>query len=243
VKEFRDRRVRQAFAHAINKQAIVKALYGGTGLVATQTQPPSLWGYNRDLKDYEYSPAKAQELLKQAGFPGELSEITWDDGRKEPLTFWYMPRSRPYYPNPKEIGEAIVADLARAGLKAQLQTNDWAVYLDRRKNGTFSLYMFGFWTDNGDPDNALCFFFCKPGLSREGFYANGQLGELLTRAQALTSQPDRATLYRHAEQLIHDDVARLFIANNEAALAFSRRVRGYVTNPTNNEYFNSVEVQ
>src|SRR5215475_4770637 len=69
VKEFQDKRVRQAFAHAINKRGIVDALYGGTGLVASQFQPPPLWGYNRDLKGHEYSPSKAQELLKQAGLP------------------------------------------------------------------------------------------------------------------------------------------------------------------------------
>jgi len=43
--------VREAIAHAINKKAIVDALYGGTGLVATQFQPPPLWGYNKELKD------------------------------------------------------------------------------------------------------------------------------------------------------------------------------------------------
>ena len=67
VKEFQDKRVRQAFAYAINRGAIVDALYGGTGMAATQFQPPPLWGYNKDLKGYEYSPAKAQELLKEAG--------------------------------------------------------------------------------------------------------------------------------------------------------------------------------
>src|SRR5215468_7621436 len=135
VKEFKDRRVRQAIAHAINKKAMVDAFYGGLGLVASQIQPPALWGYNKDLKDYEYSPAKAQELLKQAGFPSGLSEINWEDGKKEPLVFWYTPRSRPYFPNPKEIGEAIAADLAKAGIKAQLQTVEWANYLDKGRRG------------------------------------------------------------------------------------------------------------
>src|SRR5437867_2842680 len=64
VKEFADKRVRQAITHAINKKAIVEAFYGGTGLPATQFQPPPMWGYNKDLKDYEYSPTKAQDLLK-----------------------------------------------------------------------------------------------------------------------------------------------------------------------------------
>src|SRR2546429_363502 len=179
VKEFQDKRVRHAFAHAINKKAIVDALYGGTGLVATQFQPPSLWGYNRELRDFEYSPAKAQELLRQAGFAQGLSDITGEDGKKEPLIFWYMSRSRPYFPNPKEIAEAMAADLAKVGIKVELQTAEWAVYLDKRKNGQLSLYMLGWTGDNGDPDNFLCYFFCQPGASREGFYANPALADVL----------------------------------------------------------------
>jgi peptide/nickel transport system substrate-binding protein len=243
VKEFQDKRVRQAFAHAINKKVIVDALYGGTGLVASQFQPPSLWGHNRELKDFEYSPARAQELLKQAGFAQALSEITWEDGKKEPLVFWYMSRSRPYFPNPKEIGEAIAADLAKVGIKAQLQTTEWAVYLDKRKNGQLPLYMLGWTGDNGDPDNFLCYFFCQPGAAREGFYANKTLAEVLLRAQKMTNQNERAKLYRQAEQMLRDDVGRLFIANNQPPLAFSKRVKGYVPHPTGSEYFNSVELQ
>jgi peptide/nickel transport system substrate-binding protein len=242
VKEFQDRRVRQAFEHAINRQAIVDALYGGTGLVATQFQPPPLWGYNKDLKGYEHSPAKAQDLLKQAGLGAGLSTITWDDGKKEPLVFWYMSRSRPYFPNPKEIAEAMAADLAKVGITAQLQTAEWAVYLDKRKNGQMPLYMLGWTGDNGDPDNFLCYFFCSPGASREGFYANQPLADTLMRAQKLTNQAERARLYRQAEQMLHDDAGRLFIANNQPPLAFARRVKGYVPHPTGSEYFNTVEL-
>jgi len=243
VKEFADKRVRQAITHAINKKAIVEAFYGGTGLPATQFQPPPMWGYNKDLKDYEYSPTKAQDLLKQAGFASGLSEITWDDGKKEPLIFWYMSRSRPYFPNPKEIGEAIAADLAKIGIKAQLQTAEWAVYLDKRKNGQLPIYMLGWTGDNGDPDNFLCYFFCPDKASREGFYSNLPLSDVLKRAATLTSQPDRAKLYRQAEQMIHDDVARIFVANNEPPLAFSKKVKGYVPNPVGDEPFNTVDVQ
>jgi peptide/nickel transport system substrate-binding protein len=242
VKEFQDRRVRQAFAHAINKRAIVDALYGGTGLVANQFQPPALWGYNRELKDYEYSPTRAQTLLREAGLGQGLSDVTWEDGKKEPLIFWYMSRSRPYFPNPKEIAEAMAADLAKVGIKTQLQTTEWAVYLDKRKNGQMPLYMLGWTGDNGDPDNFLCYFFCQPGVAREGFYANKPLADLLLRAQKLTQQTERAKLYRQSEQLLRDDAARLFIANNQPPLAFARRVKGYVPHPTGSEYFNTVEL-
>jgi peptide/nickel transport system substrate-binding protein len=243
VKELKDGRVRQAIAHAINKKGIVDALYGGTGMVATQFQPPPLWGYNKELKDYDYNPERAKQLLKDAGFAQGLKEITWDDGKKEPLQFWYMPVSRPYYPNPKEIAEAIAADLAKVGITVQLQTTDWAVYLDKRKNGQLPLYMLGWTGDNGDPDNFVCYFFCSPGASREGFYANPTLAETLLQAQKMTDQKKRAELYRKAEQMIHDDVARIFIANNQPPLPFSKKVKGYVANPTNSEFFNTVSIE
>jgi peptide/nickel transport system substrate-binding protein len=243
VKEFQNKQVREAFAHAVNKKAITDALYGGLGLPAKQFQPPALWGYNKDLKDYDYDPKKSQDLLKQAGFANGLSEITWEDGKKEPLTLWYMPRSRPYYPSPKEIAEAMAADLAKAGIRAQLQTVEWAVYLDKRKNGQLSLYMLGWTGDNGDPDNFVCYFFCTPGASREGFYSNKPLADLLLRAATLPTQAERAKLYQQAEQMIHDDVARIFIANATPPLAFLKKVKGYVPNPTGTEFFNTVEIQ
>src|SRR5439155_19301231 len=87
VKEFQDKRVRQAFAHAINKRGIVDALDGGTGLVATQFQPPALWGYNREPKDCEYSPSRAQALLREAAQVPGPGGTTGEDGKKEPLVF------------------------------------------------------------------------------------------------------------------------------------------------------------
>jgi len=243
VKEFRDRRVRQAFAHAINKRALVDAFYGGIGLVATQLQPPTLWGHDNELLDYEYRLAKASELLREAGLGRGLDEITWDDGRREPLTFWYMPVSRPYFPNPKEIAEAIAADLAKAGIRTRLQTVDWAVYLDRVKNGRLPLFMLGWIGDNGDPDNCLCYVFCIPGAANQGFYTNRPLSDLLLRARRLTNHSERVALYRRAERMLHDDVARLFIAHTQVPLAFSKRVTGYIPNPTGAEYFNTVEVR
>jgi peptide/nickel transport system substrate-binding protein len=243
VKEFQDKRVRQAFAHAINKKGIVDALYGGTGMVATQFQPPPLWGHNKELKDYDYNPQRARDLLKEAGFGQGIKEITWEDGRKEPLQFWYMPVSRPYYPNPKEIAEAMAADLAKVGIAVQLQTTDWTVYLDKSRNGQMPIFMLGWTGDNGDPDNFVCYFFCAIGAPRMGFYANQPLTELLLQAQKLTDQEKRAELYRKAEQMIHDDVARLFIAHNQPPLAFLKKVRGYVANPTGSEFFNTVQVQ
>jgi peptide/nickel transport system substrate-binding protein len=247
VKEFQDPKVRQAFAQAINKEAIIKAFYGGTGQVAKEFQPPALWGYNDKIEDWKYDPDAAKKLLADAGFPDGLTEITWEDGTKAPLDFWYMPVSRPYYPNPKDIATAIAADLAKAGIKVSLQTVDWATYLDKRKNGLLPLYMLGWTGDNGDPDNFVCYFFCMDAkdtpIMREGFVADKEVSDLLKQAATLIKQEERAPLYQEAEQLIHDRVLRVFIANNQPPLGFTANVEGYIPNPTGTEFFNTVVVK
>lgn len=244
VKEFQDVKVRQAFAHAINKKAIVDAFYAGNGLVAKEFIPPSLWGYNDKIVDYEYSTDKAKALLTEAGFKDGLKQITWEDGTKGPLELWYMPVSRPYFPSPKDIAEAMAADLAKAGIQVELKTADWSTYLDMRKNGKLPLYMLGWTGDNGDPDNFICYFFCKTGdkAAREGFFPDEEVAQILNQAAVLIKQEERIPLYQKAEQLVHDRALRLFIANNQPPLAFSVKVKGYVPNPTGTEYFNTVEI-
>jgi peptide/nickel transport system substrate-binding protein len=243
VREFRDGRIRQAFARAIDKPGLVAALYGGTGLPATQLLPPSFGAHHPGLRDPARDPGAARDLLRQAGVPGGLRTITWDDGRREELVLWYPPVSRPYLPAPKEVAEALGADLARAGIAARLATVDWTVYLERAQHGRLPLYLLGWIADTGDPDTALCYLFCAPGAATQGFYANPAVGELLRRAQGPTRPAERDGLYRKAAELLHDDTARLWLAHGQTPLVFSRRVRGYVANPTGAESFATVELR
>jgi peptide/nickel transport system substrate-binding protein len=246
VTEFQNPKVRQAFALAINKQAIVNAFYGGTGQVAKEFQPPALWGYNDKIADRPFDTEAAKKLLAEAGYPNGISEVTFD-GKKVPLEFWYMPVSRPYYPNPKDIATAIAADWAKAGIKVTLQTVDWATYLDKRKNGQLPLYMLGWTGDNGDPDNFVCYFFClgadnAPKVT-EGFFQDKEISDILKKAATLTKQEERAPLYQQAEQMIFDRTIRIFVAHNQPPLAFLANVSGYVPNPTSTELFNTVVVK
>jgi peptide/nickel transport system substrate-binding protein len=243
VRELRDRRVRLAFAHAVDRRALVDAFYGGTGLVATQLQPPTLWGHDPDLPARPHDSDRARALLREAGFPGGLDHVTWDDGRREPLALWYPPVSRAYLPSPREIAEALAADLARAGIAARPQSVDWATYLDRVQAGRLPLYLLGWIGDNGDPDNCLCYVFCSPGAPSQGFYANRPLAELLQRARTTPGRAERAAAYRRAEAILHEDAARVFLAHARTPIAMSRRVHGYVPHPTAVESFATVEIR
>ena len=65
---------------------------------------------------------------------------------------------------------------------------------------------------------------------------------MLKRAQTLSNQAERKKLYQQAEQMLHDDVARLFVAHSQVPLVFSKKVKGYVPNPTSTEFFQTVEL-
>lgn len=220
--------VRKAIAMAINKPEIVEAFYGETGLVANQFLPPSLWGYNEELEDYPYDPEGAKALLASAGYP---------DGFE--TDFWYMPNPRPYFPDPKGIAEAIAADLAKIGVRCNLKTEDWTTYLADRREGKFNLWMLGWTGDNGDPDNFLFFHYGVP-RPGEGNYNNPELIKILSDAQKVVNQAERAELYKKAAEIIHEDCPRLFIGHNQVPLLFSTKVTGYVVNPTSTEIYNTV---
>ncbi len=245
LQEFQDPKVREAVFHAINRQAIVEAFYGGYGEVATNFLPPIVWGHNDAVEDWSYDPELSRELLAEAGFPEGLSEVTWEDGTKMPLKFFYMPVVRFYYPDPKEIGTAMAADLAKAGINATLELpGDWATYLDLRRNGELrGLYMLGWGGDNGDPDNFLCYFFCKPGNQREGYWDNPEIAELFLKARVTTDQAEREKMYKQGEEMLHEDRARLWVAHNRTPLLFRNAVKGYVPNALGTDLYKTVSIE
>lgn len=256
VKEFRDVKVRQAIAMAINRDEIVKAFYPPGAEVATTMLPPSLWGFNPDVPPFPYDPEGAKALLAEAGYPNGFSEVTvlkvgennqvTDEVEKTmPLTLYYQPVQRPYNPDAQGIGEAMISYLADIGLQAQLgSVGDWSAYLDARSKGELTgLYQLGWTGDNGDPDNFLGYFYANNPVPQEGYYENAQVGALLKQARTLSDQAQREAIYKQVEQIQHDEVARIYIAHTGVPLAFANRVSGYVVSPTATEYFKTVSVK
>jgi len=220
-KPFEDLRVRQAVAHAINKEAIVEALYPGTGLTAKNFMPPSLWGYNDDFEDYSYNPARSRELLAEAGYP---------DGLKTNL--WVMPVSRGYYPDPSKVGEAIQADLAAAGFDAEIVTYDWGTYLAKTREGEHAMCMLGWMPDFPDPDNYLFTFF-GGGDSRwaQGRPPDQHLYEVLLAAKTETDPVRREQLYYEANAVAHGAVPGVPIVHAMEIYAAKADLQGYTASP------------
>ena len=143
-KPFDDVRVRKAINMAINKKAIVDAVYLSTGVPAKNPIPPSMWSYNDAVKDDPYDPAAAKKLLAEAGYPNGFE-----------TDLWAMPVQRPYNPNAKRIAELMQADLAKIGVKAEIKSFEWGEYRKRAQAGEHQMAQLGWTGDNGDPDNFL----------------------------------------------------------------------------------------
>jgi len=252
IVEFQDKNVRLAVEYALDKAGLVENFYGDYGEVATNFLPPLIWGHNNALEDRGYDPDYAKELLAEAGFPEGLNEVTiaedildldgnvvYAAGDKIPLRLYYMPVTRFYYPSPEEIGEAMAANLNAAGIAAELYLEgDWPTYLDARSNGQLvGLYQLGWGGDNGDPDNFLGYFFGagdEP-MAKEGWYQNAELAQLLKDAAVAPSREEREAMYQQAEQMLYDDVARVWVAHNNTPLIFS------FAQPVGADYFEFVE--
>jgi len=272
IEELQNPQVREAIAHAINRQGLVENFYGKYGEVASNFLPPLVWGHNDAIEDWSYDTELAKQLLAEAGFPDGLSEVTiaedvvdaegnvlYAAGDKIPLRLFYMPVTRFYYPSPKEIGEAMAADLGKAGINAELYLEgDWPTYLGARRNGTLvGLYMLGWGGDNGDPDNFHGYFFgfggddkvgtpeewVKAPDAREGFYANQEVAQMLYQAAITPDQATREEMYKQVEQLLHDDIARIWVAHNNTPLIFSTKVSGYIAQPVGADYFEFVVIE
>ncbi|MGE3756565.1 MAG: ABC transporter substrate-binding protein, partial [Pseudobdellovibrionaceae bacterium] len=101
--------VRKAINHALNRSTYIDKIYMGNAVVAINPIPPTMWGYNKAVKNSDYNVQKAKELLKQAGYPNGFE-----------TEMWTLPVSRPYNPQGKKMGELMQADLAQVGIKVKL---------------------------------------------------------------------------------------------------------------------------
>jgi dipeptide transport system substrate-binding protein len=221
--------VRQALAMAIDKPAIVKAVYEGNAKVAHLPLPSSMWGYDKTIKPPVRDLARAKQLLKEAGYPNGFE-----------LNIFVRNGAGGSNPNPRLTAEMLQADWKQIGVNARITTLEWVELQKRTKAGEHDITIYGWAGDNGDPDN-----FLTPNLScsaaesgeNRSRWCHKGFSELLAKAKATTDIQARTRLYVDAQKIFIDEMPWATLVEPLSTVAGLKSVSGYVPSPfTNNNY-------
>jgi peptide/nickel transport system substrate-binding protein len=213
---FDNQAARQALIYALDIDAIVKGVYLNIGVPANGPISPSSWAYDDTIKPVARDLAKAKALLAQAGMP---------DG----YTFTHMIINTPF-----EIqqGEVVKAQLAEAGITANVQPVDGATQLSAGNNKTYQMTTYN-WSGRPDPDgNTYQFFHTTPGVSLNwSGISNPQLDQLLEQTRQVADHAERKKLYSQAIGIMRDEASSAFIVHPIEPKAISPKMQGYIPNP------------
>ena len=222
----RNHKVRQAINHAINREAINHTIRQNRFVQARGILPLGMPGYNPDLVGYPYNPARARQLLAEAGHPGGKD--------LPPLELWTSVTTAPAL----QEHEAIKRDLEHLGLKVELFTAEsWQHYntavLGKRPG---AMYRYVWHADFPDPDNFLFSLFHSQSPDNYGHYSNPEVDHLLEQARGEVDYLKRIQLYRRAEALIMADAPVVNLVYYTFETLFQPYVQGVELNALGERY-------
>jgi ABC-type transport system substrate-binding protein len=217
--------VRQAIAHAIDKQRIVDNFYPEGSIVATQFMPPSIFGFTEEVDPFPYDPAQAVALLEESGV--ELPIET---------TLSYRDVVRGYLPQPGVVATDLQAQLAEVGINVTIDLQESGTFIDNADAGNLSLHLLGWGADYPDATNFLDYHF-GAGSSDQFGEQHPEITEALAAAAALADPDARYPIYVEANMLIRDLVPMVPIAHGGSGTAFKATIEGAHSSPLSNEQF------
>ncbi|ALE59187.1 ABC transporter substrate-binding protein [Paraburkholderia sp. RL17-368-BIF-A] len=209
----KDKRVRQAFELAIDRDAINQVIGAGIFAPANQAVPKSSPYYNASLPMSHRDIAKAKALLKAAGHEHVDIEFT--------------------YPNntvSSQIVQMMQAMVSEAGFNLKLRPTDYATELNAAHSGDFEAMYLG-WSGRVDPDGNLHQFNTCSGNLNYAHYCNPEVDRLLDAARVKLTTAERKTDYEAASKLLADDDPIVYVYNQPWPFELSKKVQGFTPYP------------
>ncbi|MEE1620789.1 ABC transporter substrate-binding protein [Zafaria sp. J156] len=222
--------VRQAVAHAVDRQRLIERFFISGTKEARSFLPPSL-GVPSPEGYYGYNPDAARELLAEAGYDGE------------PVPFTYpLGITRAYLPLPERIYAELSRQLSAVGITIRPVPVPWSEgYLQQVLGGEQPGFNLLGWSGSyRDPDHFLSSIF---GASARQFgYAPTALRTQITTARSMAPGDERTEAYRAIGELLAADLPALPIAYPISAVAVGQSVTSYPSSPVLDEVFDRVNV-
>ena len=224
-KRFKDKRVRQAIAYAVDKQEIIDGVLLGLGRICTGPFVPESWAYNRDVQPIPYNPERAKQLLEEVGWVDSDND-GWLD--KDAQAFEFTIITNQGNEQRKQTAEIIQHRLKSIGIKVNIRILEWAVFLDKFvKQRQFEVIILG-WGLSRDPD---CYDIwhsskTKPGEFNFISYANPEVDRLLEEGRRIFDRDQRTQIYHRVHKILYEEQPYLFLYVADALPAVHKRFRG-----------------
>jgi peptide/nickel transport system substrate-binding protein len=233
---FKDRRVRQAITHAINKQEIVDGILLGQGMEATGPYKPDMWAYNGNVKRYEHSKEKALALLRDAGFEQRQDGTLIKD--KKPLEFTILVNQG----NDVRIrtAELIQKRLRDVGISVKIRVIEWATFINEfidKRN--FEAVILG-WSTSPEPDLFDIWHSSKQGPKEFNFisFENKEVDELIIKARHTMDKEERKKCYFRIQEILAEEQPYTFLFIPYSLIAVHKRIKGIEPAPAGITYNN-----
>ncbi|RJE79709.1 ABC transporter substrate-binding protein [Paracoccus sp. JM45] len=235
VAPFDNPKVRKALNMAINKEAIVQAVFQGAAEPAKNPIPPTMWSYNDAIQDDPYDPEASKAMLEEEG----VTDLS--------MKIWAMPVQRPYMPNARRTAELMQEDLSKVGVNAEIVSYEWGEYLSKSMEpGRDGAVLLGWTGDNGDPDNFLSVLLscdsAGDGGANRAFWCNEEFSQLLQDAKVTSDQAERTAIYEQAQEVFKDQAPWFTIAHSTQYVPMSNKVSGFVMSPLGDFTFETVDL-
>lgn len=231
VPPYDNAKVRRALNMAIDKQGIIDVVFQGSGQIAKNPIPPTMWSYNDAVVDDPYDPEAAKAALAAEGVTDLKMKI------------WAMPVQRPYNPNARRMAELMQADFAKIGVEVEIVSYEWGEYLSRsRELDRDGAILLGWTGDNGDPDNFLAVLLGCDGRenSNRAQWCYQPFEDLIQQAKVLPTQAQRQPLYEQAQVIFKEQAPWATIAHSVVYMTMRPEVEGYVVHPLGGHIFDQV---
>ena len=231
---FKDKRVRQAFFQAIDIESIKSRVMRNASTPTALMVGPGVRGFQPDMnKRLPYDVEAAKKLLADAGYPNGF-EVGMN-----------CPNDR--YVNDGQICQAVAANLARIGVKVNLQTETKVTYFPKILRRDTSFYLLGWTPSTVDAHDMLANILATPndkgqGQFNLGSYSNPKIDELTAKVQSEIDDKKRNELIREAFKIHMDDVGHIPLHQQALAWGYSSRVN-LVQLPDNRMFFKWVTLK
>ena len=223
---FADRRVRQAFAHAINKQELIDGVRLGLARETSGPIRPETWAYTDDVVHFAYDPEKAKALLAEAGWNDRDGDGLVEDRDGKPFTLTI--RTNQGNDERKKIAEIVQQRLKDVGIQADIQLIEWAAFIKEFvKPRRFEVIVLGLGTGT-DPDQFVVWHSSQRGpdqMNRTG-YANPEVDALLEAGRQSCVQKERVRYYHRIQEILAEDLPMIFLYNRDSLPVVASRIRG-----------------